>query len=210
MTDIPAKIPRPIGSTEIFFPGIWKAAWAVPEGEEEALSAAVTAGVPLLGVEVVVAGVEVGDGEVVGLVDVVVDEEEEETSGVLERETEVKIIAGDTEDDAEVVVEVLWVEDVELVVDVEAEEVVVEEVVDVDCKEVEVNADDEELLDEGAVPATTWHCRTTCTRGSPLDPATDVNVITHVSVTGPTLVSIVCTVCMTTGSEKGAFGACRR
>jgi hypothetical protein len=90
MTDIPAKIPRPIGSTEIFFPGIWKAAWAVPEGEEEALSAAVTAGVPLLAVEIVVAGVEVGDGEVVGLVDVVVDEEEVET-GVLERETEVKI-----------------------------------------------------------------------------------------------------------------------
>jgi hypothetical protein len=96
-------------------------------------------------------------------------------------------IAGDTEDDAEEVVEVLWVEDVELVVGVEAEEVVIGEVVDVDCKEVEANADDEELLDGRAVPATIWHCRTTCTRGSPLDPATDVNVITHVSVAGPAL-----------------------
>jgi hypothetical protein len=62
----------------------------LPPGHEEALSAAVTACVPSLAVEVVVAGVEVGDGEVVGLVDVVVDEEEEETSGVLERETEEK------------------------------------------------------------------------------------------------------------------------
>jgi hypothetical protein len=48
ITDMPAKIPRPIGSTEIFFPGIWKAAAAVEDGEEEALSATVTGDVPLL------------------------------------------------------------------------------------------------------------------------------------------------------------------
>jgi len=46
---MPAKIPRPIGSTEIFFPGIWKADAAVEDGEEEeALSATVTGDVPLL------------------------------------------------------------------------------------------------------------------------------------------------------------------
>jgi predicted ribosome-associated RNA-binding protein Tma20 len=49
ITDMPAKIPRPIGSTEIFFPGIWKADSAVEDGEEEeALSATVTGDVPLL------------------------------------------------------------------------------------------------------------------------------------------------------------------
>lgn len=40
MTDMPAKIPRPIGSTEIFFPGIWKAAAALEDGEAVVLSAA--------------------------------------------------------------------------------------------------------------------------------------------------------------------------
>lgn len=52
ITDMPAKIPRPIGSTEIFFPGIWKADSAVEDGEEEVLSATVTAaGPPLLVVD---------------------------------------------------------------------------------------------------------------------------------------------------------------
>lgn len=73
ITDIPAKMPRPIGSTEIFLPGIEKADCAV---EVDVLSAAV-AGDPLLlllveidveELEVVVAtegggvGVEVGWG----------------------------------------------------------------------------------------------------------------------------------------------------
>ncbi len=43
---MPAKIPRPIGSTEIFFPGIWKADAALEDGEAEVLSA--SADVPLL------------------------------------------------------------------------------------------------------------------------------------------------------------------
>lgn len=48
-----------------------------------------------------------------------------------------------------------------------------------------------ELLDAGGglledwAPAVTLHCRTTCTRGSPFDPVTGVNVIVHDSVTGP-------------------------
>ena len=46
ITDMPAKIPRPIGSTEIFFPGIWKAAAALEDGLVVVLSAA--AGVLLL------------------------------------------------------------------------------------------------------------------------------------------------------------------
>jgi len=50
----------------------------------------------------------------------------------------------------------------------------------------------------GSAPGTKVHCRTTCTRGSPSDPVTGVNVTVHVSVTGPELVSIVCTVSVTT------------
>lgn len=59
MTDMPANIPRPIGSTEIFFPGIWKADAALVDGEAVALSAA---DVPLLDEEV---GVVSDDDEVV-------------------------------------------------------------------------------------------------------------------------------------------------
>lgn len=40
ITDMPAKIPSPIGSTEIFFPGIWKAAAALEDGLAVVLSAA--------------------------------------------------------------------------------------------------------------------------------------------------------------------------
>lgn len=77
------------------------------------------------------------------------------------------------------VVEVLWVEDNELVVDVEEMEVV-----DAGCEVVDV---DEELVDWGAAPGTTVHCRTTCTKGSPLAPVIGVNVMTHVWVAGPAL-----------------------
>jgi hypothetical protein len=38
---------------------------------------------------------------------------------------------------------------------------------------------------EDWTPATTVHCRTTCTRGSPFFPVTGLNVTVHVSVTGP-------------------------
>jgi len=69
---MPAKIPRPIGSTEIFFPGIWKADSAVEDGEEEVLSATVTAAGPLPLV-VDLAGVAlVVDGKLGGEVSVVV------------------------------------------------------------------------------------------------------------------------------------------
>jgi hypothetical protein len=63
ITDIPAKIPRPIGSTEIFFPGIWKAAAALEDGVALVLSAA--ADMPLLGDGLAI-GVGVVDGEGVG------------------------------------------------------------------------------------------------------------------------------------------------
>jgi len=46
ITDMPAKMPRPIGSTEIFFPGIWKAAAALEDEVAVVLSAA--ADMPLL------------------------------------------------------------------------------------------------------------------------------------------------------------------
>lgn len=46
----------------------------------------------------------------------------------------------------------------------------------------------------GSEPGTIVHSRTTFTRGSPFDPVIGVNVMVHVSVAGPELVSIVCTV----------------
>jgi len=183
ITDIPAKIPRPIGSTEIFFPGIWKAAEVV-DAEAEALSATVTADVPLLVdfeafVVAPVVGDGVGDGVmVVGteeepeleLVGVATDEDEAETV-MLERGMEERE-ARDVEDDAEAVTEVLFTEERELVAIVEVE------AVDLEVVDLEV------VVDAGV----TVHCRTTCTRGSPFDPVTGVNVIVHVWVTGPALV----------------------
>jgi len=41
-----------------------------------------------------------------------------------------------------------------------------------------------ELLEDWA-PGAKLHCRTTFTRGSPFDPVIGVNVMVHVSVTGP-------------------------
>jgi hypothetical protein len=61
---MPAKIPRPIGSTEIFFPGIWKAAAALEDEVAVVLSAA--ADMPLLDEGLVEAdGGVVGDGVLV-------------------------------------------------------------------------------------------------------------------------------------------------
>jgi len=107
----------------------------------------------------------VGDGEVVGggteaarLVDDGADEERGET------ETEENIIAEDTEDDSEVVVE----DDTELVVVEDDTELVVE------------TEDDVKAVDWGGAPATIVHCRTTFTRGSPPGPVIGVNVIVHV------------------------------
>ena len=62
MTDMPAKIPRPIGRTEIFFPGIWKAAAALEDAEPVVLSAAADM---LLLAEDLPGAVDL-DGEVVG------------------------------------------------------------------------------------------------------------------------------------------------
>jgi len=178
----------------------------------EALSAAVTA--PLAVEEAGVAFADGGgDGEVVGsgsgfeVTELVgVDEEEEET-GVMGTEEKtfdrcyhsknsnqhrVLTIAEDTEDDAEVVVEVLCAEDTEDDTEVVVEVLCAEDndlVVDVEEMEVvDVNdADDKVLVDWEAAPGTTLHCRTTCTKGSPLAPVIGVNVMTHVSVAGPTL-----------------------
>jgi len=95
------------------------------------------------------------------------------------------------------VTEVLCTEERELVAAVEVEAVEVEavdvEVVDVEVvvdasgDKLEVNTDDELLGDWEAAPGVTVHCRTTCTRGSPFDPVTGVNVSVHVWVTGPAL-----------------------
>lgn len=212
MTDIPANIPRPIGSTEIFFPGIWKAdAAALADDEAVALSAA---DVPLLDKEVVVAPdndtVLVGSGSAVDAtgfgsteLEGVGVEDEDDAVEMLARGTEEKTTEG-TEDDAEVVVDVLSAEEVEEVVDEEEREVDVEVVVDGGAEEMV-----DELLPDWAT-ADTVHCRTTCTRGSPFGPLTGVIVIVHVSVTSPESVSNVCTVWVTIDSESGLPSACRR
>jgi len=140
---MPAKIPRPIGSTEIFFPGIWKADSAVEDGEEEeALSATVTAGVPLLlGVDTgTIAAGEVGD-EVVLVGSGTVESPTTDTPGA-------DVVVAD--------------EDVE---DGGADDK------DVETMEMVVGAWD---------PATSLHCLTTCTRGSPFGPVIGVNVMVHV------------------------------
>jgi len=201
MTDIPANIPRPIGSTEIFFPGIWKAAAALCDAEAVALSAA---DVPLPGEEVAVASdddVMVGSGtdenptidapgfEAIELEGVGVDEDVDDAMVMLERGIEEKTAEG-TDDDAEVVVEVLSV------------------VVDGGSEVVKVDAVDELLADCEA--GVTVHCRTTCTIDAPFGPLTGVSVIVHVWVTGPAGVWIVCTVWVTTVSEVGIPCACRR
>jgi len=166
ITDMPAKIPRPIGSTEIFFPGIWNADSAEEDGEEDVLSATVTGEVPpLLVVDLeepaapVIDG-EVGD-EVVGLV----------VERGVGRGTE-EIPVTDTPG---------FIELVDVVADEDADERVVDAVEAV------------ELLEDWA-PGAKLHCRTTFTRGSPFDPVIGVNVMVHVSVTGPASVLIVCTV----------------
>jgi len=165
---MPAKIPRPIGSTEIFFPGIWKADSAVEDGEEEALSATVTGDVPLL--------LAVTLGEIAPVIDSEVGNEVVEVvgSGIVVSPT--TDTPGPTE-----LVDVVTDEDVEEETD--DKDVETMELVDAGC----------ELLG-GWEPATTLHCFTTCTRGSPFRPVIGVNVIVHVSVTGPELVFIVCTV----------------
>jgi len=154
---MPAKIPRPIGSTEIFFPGIWKAAAALEDGEVVVLSAA--ADMPLLAEALA----EVDGGVVVagGLVAAGLGTEESPTTdtpggggGVEE--------GGASED-----------KDAEATVLVEGGSV---------------------CVTEDWAPGTTVHCRTTCTRGSPLVPVTGLNVTMHVSVAGPEGVLIVCTV----------------
>lgn len=213
MTDIPANIPRPIGSTEIFFPGIWKAdAAALADDEAVALSAA---DVPLLDKEEVEASgddeVLVGSGSTVDAAGfratvvegVGVDEDEDDAVEMLGRGTEEKTTEG-TEDDDDVVTDVLSAEEVEVVVDEEEREVDVEVVVD---------GGDEEMVDElpaDWATADTVHCRTTCTRGSPFGPLTGVIVIVHVSVTVPESVSNVCTVWVTIDSETGLPCSCRR
>jgi len=167
---MPAKIPRPIGSTEIFFPGIWKADSAVEDGVEDALSATVTADVPLL--------LAVDLGEVAPVVD-----------GGVGDEVVVAVGRGTVESPT-IDTPGLAIELEDVVADEDGEERGTEDKV-VETMEL-VDAVSELLEDWEA--GTTLHCRTTCTRGSPSAPTTGVNVMVHVSVTGPELVSIVCTV----------------
>lgn len=66
---------------------------------------------------------------------------------------------------------------------------VVEEMEEVVVADGMVNVDKEVELDTdaGGSPGVTVHCRTTCTRGWPFGPLIGVNVMLHVSVTGPAL-----------------------
>ncbi len=109
-------------------------------------------------------------------------------------------------------------------VDVEMSVVAGGEDVDVWGGSVDVDAGGGELGVEpggGGAPAVTVHDLTTWTRDSPFPPVTGVNVMVHVSVTGPaslqsrarsegfaedghaTHVWVVCTVCMENGCVGG-------
>jgi hypothetical protein len=74
-------------------------------------------------------------------------------------------------------------------VDVGADDdkVVVEEMEEVVVVNGRVNVDKELELDTdaGGSPGVTVHCRTTCTTGWPFGPLIGVNVMLHISVTGP-------------------------
>jgi len=165
MTDMPAKMPRPIGSTEIFFPGIWKAAAALEDGEAVVLSAAgdmLLLAEDLLGGAVDLSGEDVAGGvlDAPGLG--TEDNPTTDTPGAAVLEDAgggEEVEAGAEDEDVEVLVEGGTV-----------------------------------CAAEDCAPGTITHCRTTCTRGSPLPPVTGLNVTVHVSVAGPEGVSIVCTV----------------
>jgi len=165
ITDMPAKIPRPIGSTEIFFPGIWKAPAALDDGEAVVLSAAGDR--PLLAEDWVEAACVVsGDGVSVAAGFATEDKPTTDTPGsteLVDAGGGGEVEEGGGEED----------EDVKVVILVEGGST---------------------CVPEDWAPGTTVHCRTTRTRGSPLFPVTGVNVRVHVSVAGPEEVSIVCTV----------------
>jgi len=244
ITDIPAKMPRPIGSTEIFLPGIEKADCAVEDGEVDVLSAAVTGDPPLLLLletddeeldEDVVATeggavwVVVGWGteespttdtpvfattEVVDVEDEVVEVLDVEVLWlevvelvlvvevlrleVVELVLVVEVLWLEVVELVPVVV-VLWLDVVELVPEVEVEVLVVVVLGGVEEPELDVDVVVEVLGGWVPAPGTCVHCRTTSTRGSPFGPVTGVKVNVHVSVTGPELVSIVCSVWVTIG-----------
>jgi len=171
ITEIPAKIPRPIGSTEIFFPGIWKAAaWVAEEVDDEALSDA--GDVPPL--------VDVGRGlevevTALGCVEVVeVCDEDGEVLETLESVIDEKPLT-DTPG---------FADDADPELPATAADRVGEE---------EMTAGGAELAGGGGAfepepPPFTVHCRTTLTKCSPFGPVTGVNVTLHVSVTGPSRV----------------------
>jgi hypothetical protein len=152
ITDMPAKIPRPIGSTEIFFPGIWKADAALEDGEAEVLSA--SADVPLLPAPPLEDLVDCeGGGEVVVVTErATVDSPTTDTpgsGGAVDAGGGEEVEEGGATDD----------EDVEATALVDAGGVCVS-------------------LDW--TPGTIVHCRTTCTRDSPFGPVTGVKVTMHV------------------------------
>jgi len=153
-----------MGSTEIFFPGIWKAAAPLEDGAAVVLSAA--ADMPsvdeglLLGAAFDVDG---GGGVVDGVVTAAGLETEENPTTDTPGFTGLVDTGGGEE-----VEEGGALDDVEAAVVVEGGS---------DC-----------------APRTILHCRTTCTRRSPLLPMTGVNVTVHVSVASPEGVLIVCTV----------------
>jgi len=166
ITEIPAKIPRPIGSTEIFFPGIWKAAaWVAEEVDDEALSAPDAGDVPLVDVAGGV-GVEVG---ALGCVEVV--EVCDEGGETLESIIDEKPLTDNPG----------FADDAAPELPATAADRVDEEI---------VTAGGAELAGGGGAfepepPPFTVHCRTTWTKCSPFGPVTGVNVTLHVSVTGP-------------------------
>lgn len=206
MTEIPAKTPNPMGNTEIDFPGTeiallgeFVACAAMAETDDVLLSAAAVPDAVTVGLNEAAATVvspltmTPGPAVLVVVADEVVVETEGEAAGVLvvladvDAGTVVKPLTDIAPFPATVVEEVAVVED--NVVVVELDEVVDDEVLE-DSLDEEVPLPAELLV----VSTVSLQRRTSSTAGWPLLSVIGVNVITHVSVMGPTGVMVLCTV----------------
>ena len=189
-------MPSPIGSTEIFFPGIWKAAAALEDGVAPELSAA--ADMPLLLEGLLAAPFDVdadgggdGDGVLVGAGLGTEENPYGEKLGHRTHTTTVRVCDRLTTTDTPGFVGLVEAGGGEEVGDDRGFYAAVNKriggrkqgglTVEV---AVLVEEDSDCVLDD-CTPRTTVHCRTTCTIGSPFFPTTGVNVTVHVSVARP-------------------------
>jgi len=218
---MPANTPRPIGSTESFFPGTEKllddvcsAAAAEPDPEEELLAS--EPALEAVGVEGVVVGAGDEDEVVAGATDGAATVETPLTDSAGLAEADALELLAEPDDDAELEADE---EDVSPAVELELEadaedEAPCDELVAAGALADAVVEDAlavEELVSEEFVSPPPWvapesivilHFLTSCTTCRPSGCVCGVRVISHVSVTVPNDVSVVCTVVTVTGLSR--------